>query len=130
MGVHLLNVVFPLNLQHTRMDVLDSFRNGKHHVLVATDIAGRGLDIKTVKTVISYDAAKDIETHVHRVGRTGRAGDKEGVAITLLNKNEVRFASQLVQSFTLAGQPIPPHLYELAMKVRLAISISCQRLKG
>lgn len=70
--------------QASRMQVLKGYREGVHHVLVATDVAARGLDIKSVKTVINYDAAKDNDTHVHRVGRTGRAGDKEGVAYTLL----------------------------------------------
>ena len=53
-------------LQYTRMHVLDGFRSGAHHVLVATDVAARGLDIKTLRTVVNYDAAKDIDTHVHR----------------------------------------------------------------
>ena len=43
-------------------------------MLVATDVAARGLDIRSIKTVVNYDAAKEIDTHVHRVGRTGRAG--------------------------------------------------------
>ena len=50
------------------MHVLDGFRSGAHHVLVATDVAARGLDIKTLRTVVNYDAAKDIDTHVHRCG--------------------------------------------------------------
>lgn len=54
--------------QYTRMHVLDGFRSGAHHVLVATDVAARGLDIKTLRTVVNYDAAKDIDTHVHRCG--------------------------------------------------------------
>lgn len=48
------------------MAVLDGFKSGVHHVLVATDVAARGLDIKTIKTVVNYDAAKDIDTHIHR----------------------------------------------------------------
>ena len=78
--------------QHTRMKVLGDFKAGTHHVLVATDVAARGLDIKSIKTVINYDAAKDIDTHVHRVGRTGRAGDKDGVAYTLLTPWQSAFA--------------------------------------
>lgn len=53
-------------LQFTRMKVLDSFRSGQQHLLVATDVAARGLDIKSIKTVINYDAARDIDTHIHR----------------------------------------------------------------
>ena len=78
--------------QHARMTVLNAFKAGTHHVLVATDVAARGLDIKSIKTVVNFDTAKNIETHVHRIGRTGRAGDKEGSAITLVSPNETRFA--------------------------------------
>jgi hypothetical protein len=55
-----------LVLQFSRMKVLDAFKSGQHHLLVATDVAARGLDIKSIKTVINYDAAKDIDTHIHR----------------------------------------------------------------
>ncbi|GAX78091.1 hypothetical protein CEUSTIGMA_g5533.t1 [Chlamydomonas eustigma] len=102
--------------QYTRMQVLDGFRNGAHHVLVATDVAARGLDIKTLRTVINYDAAKDIETHIHRVGRTGRAGDKDGQAYSLLLPGDANFAASLVESLALGGQGIPPSLHELSMK--------------
>ena len=78
--------------QHARMAVLGAFKAGAHHVLVATDVAARGLDIKSIKSVVNYDTAKDIDTHVHRVGRTGRAGDRDGVAYTLVAPKEARFA--------------------------------------
>lgn len=52
--------------QYARMHVLDAFRSGQHHVLVATDVAARGLDIKSIKTVINYEPARDIDTHIHR----------------------------------------------------------------
>ena len=81
--------------QHSRMAVLNEYKAGKHHVLVATDVAARGLDIKSIKSVINYDAAKEIDTHVHRIGRTGRAGDKEGIAYTLITPYESRFAGVL-----------------------------------
>lgn len=60
-------------------------------------MASRGLDIPTIKTVINYDCAKDKDDHIHRVGRTGRAGDKEGVAYTLITKNESNKAAMLVK---------------------------------
>eukprot|EP00798_Chlamydomonas_sp_ICE-L_P025237 gene25237-10883_t len=106
------------------MAVLDAFRAGNQHVLVATDIAARGLDIKTLKTVINFDAAKDFDTHIHRVGRTGRAGDKEGVAYTLLLPSESRFAAQLAQSLTLGSQMVPKELQELALKSRFAAQLA------
>lgn len=99
------------------MGVLDRFKSGQLHVLVATDVAARGLDIKTIKTVINYDAPRDFDTHIHRVGRTGRAGDKEGKAYSLLLPSDSRFASQLAQSLAVGGQDVPKALQDLAMKV-------------
>jgi len=54
--------------------------------MVATDVAARGLDIRDIKYVINYDAPKNIEAYIHRIGRTGRAGDKTGQAFTLLSR--------------------------------------------
>ncbi|KXZ52714.1 hypothetical protein GPECTOR_8g109 [Gonium pectorale] len=104
--------------QYSRMGVLDSFKSGAVHVLVATDVAARGLDIRTIKTVVNYDAARDLDTHIHRVGRTGRAGDKEGRAVTLLLPGEARFAAQLAQSLATGGAEVPRQLAELAMRRR------------
>lgn len=87
------------------MAVLHDFKSGKHHVLVATDVAARGLDIKSIKSVVNYDAAKEIDTHVHRIGRTGRAGDKEGVAYTLVTPYESRFAGESWTSCMLSVLP-------------------------
>ncbi|KAL4424909.1 hypothetical protein ABPG77_009638 [Micractinium sp. CCAP 211/92] len=102
--------------QHTRMATLHDFKTGQFHALVATDVAARGLDIKSIKTVVNYDAAKDIDTHVHRIGRTGRAGDKDGVAYTLLLPSEARVAGDLVQNLTAAGQEVSAALHELAAR--------------
>ena len=60
-------------------------------------MASRGLDIPSIKTVINFDCAKDKEDHIHRVGRTGRAGDKDGVAYTLLTKNEKKEGAMMVK---------------------------------
>ena len=57
----------------------------------------RGLDIPSIKTVINFDVAKSIDTHVHRIGRTGRAGEK-GTAFTLVTPKDVQFAGQLVRN--------------------------------
>ena len=59
--------------------------------------AARGLDIPSIKTVINFDVAKSIDTHVHRIGRTGRAGEK-GTAFTLVTPKDVQFAGQLVRN--------------------------------
>jgi superfamily II DNA/RNA helicase len=85
------------------------------HVLVATDVAARGLDVNSIKTVINYHAARDIDTHVHRIGRTGRAGALDGCAYTLLTATvSMRFAQQLVANFEAAGQSVPEDLKALA----------------
>lgn len=102
--------------QSSRMDILQKFKSGTYHVLIATDVAARGLDIKSIKTVVNFDIAKDMDMHVHRIGRTGRAGDKDGVAYTLITQKEARFAGELVNSLVAAGQNVSPELMDLAMK--------------
>ncbi|KAJ2713129.1 mRNA splicing protein prp28, partial [Coemansia spiralis] len=69
--------------QEQRELALAKLRSGEADVLVATDVAGRGIDVKDVSLVVNYDMAKDIESYTHRIGRTGRAG-KKGLAITFL----------------------------------------------
>ncbi|SHI65142.1 ATP-dependent RNA helicase DeaD [Dethiosulfatibacter aminovorans DSM 17477] len=68
--------------QSTRLDVLNKFNNGIINILIATDVAARGLDIKNVEAVINYDVPEKEDYYVHRVGRTGRAGSK-GYSFTL-----------------------------------------------
>ncbi|CAG8576295.1 1427_t:CDS:10 [Ambispora gerdemannii] len=102
-------------MQSERDKVLREFKQNKFPILVATDVAARGLDIKTVKTVINYDIARDIDLHVHRIGRTGRAGEK-GTAYTLITKKEDKFAGDLVRNLESSGQPVPSDLLELAMQ--------------
>ena len=73
--------------QEQRDFALLSLKQGNKDILVATDVAGRGIDIKDVSYVINYDMAKSIEDYTHRIGRTGRAG-KSGTAITFLTKED------------------------------------------
>lgn len=73
--------------QEQREYALASLKSGSKDILVATDVAGRGIDIRNVSLVINYDMAKSIEDYTHRIGRTGRAG-KHGVAITFLTKED------------------------------------------
>ena len=105
--------------QASRMDILQKFKSGLYHVLIATDVAARGLDIKSIKSVVNFDIAKDMDMHVHRIGRTGRAGDKDGVAYTLITLKEARFAGELVNSLVAAGQNVSVELMDLAMKVTM-----------
>lgn len=105
--------------QASRMEILQQFKSGTYHVLIATDVAARGLDIKSIKSVVNFDIAKDMDMHVHRIGRTGRAGDKDGTAYTLITQKEARFAGELVNSLIAAGQNVSVELMDLAMKVLL-----------
>lgn len=102
--------------QASRVEVLQKFKSGTYHVLIATDVAARGLDIKSIKSVVNFDIAKDMDMHVHRIGRTGRAGDKDGTAYTLITQKESRFAGELVNSLIAAGQNVSVELMDLAMK--------------
>jgi len=74
--------------QDARIRVLNRFKKNQVKVLVATDVAARGLDIEDISHVINYDLPYDVEYYVHRIGRTGRAG-KSGIAITLLTPAEL-----------------------------------------
>jgi ATP-dependent RNA helicase DeaD len=78
------------DLSQTQRDrVMKKFRDGKLDILIATDVAARGLDIDHISHVINYDIPQDPESYVHRIGRTGRAG-KKGVAITFIQPREYR----------------------------------------
>jgi ATP-independent RNA helicase DbpA len=89
--------------QRDRDEVLVRFANHSCAVLVATDVAARGLDIAALPLVISYDIAHDPETHTHRIGRTGRAG-QTGLAITLCSPRERPKAANIEE---LNGTPLP-----------------------
>ncbi|MFN4307515.1 DEAD/DEAH box helicase [Sulfurihydrogenibium azorense] len=82
--------------QKKRETVLHNFRTGKLKILVATDVAARGLDIKGVELVINYGLPKNAESYVHRIGRTGRAG-KEGTAISIPTPSEDKYLQQILQ---------------------------------
>lgn len=74
--------------QRERKKALDGFKNGDFEILIATDVAGRGLDISGISHVVNYDVPRNAENYVHRIGRTGRA-NTEGDAITLFAADEM-----------------------------------------
>ncbi|XP_054462774.1 ATP-dependent RNA helicase DDX42 [Anoplopoma fimbria] len=112
---------YSLGLLHGDMDqsernkVISDFKKKNLPVLVATDVAARGLDIPSIRTVVNYDVARDIDTHTHRIGRTGRAGEK-GVAYTLLTNKDTTFAGDLVRNLEGANQAVSKELMDLAMQ--------------
>lgn len=91
-----------------RMQAIEGFKSGRFRVLVATDVAARGIDIKNIELVINYDLPDDIENYVHRIGRTGRANEK-GHAITFASPDQgksVRSIELMIKS------SIPQGVYE------------------
>ncbi|MBI5794491.1 DEAD/DEAH box helicase [Candidatus Uhrbacteria bacterium] len=85
--------------QHQRQDALKGFSNGRYRVLVATDIAARGIDVKNIELVLNYDLPDHTEDYVHRIGRTGRAG-LSGKAISLADpaqKGDIRQIERLIR---------------------------------
>ncbi|GFE54633.1 DEAD-family helicase [Babesia ovis] len=95
--------------QDIREGALESFKEGEYDILVATDVVGRGLDVKGVTAVINFDMPKDIQTYTHRIGRTGRAGAK-GLAISLVTEEDSHLFYDLKQQLISTGNNIPPEL--------------------
>jgi superfamily II DNA/RNA helicase len=102
--------------QGAREQALRAFRNGKVDVLVATDVAARGIDVADVTHVINWECPDDEKTYLHRIGRTGRAG-KDGVAITLVDWDDMHRWKMINQALGLSfAEPVEtysssPHLY-------------------
>ena len=96
-----------------RERALRSFKSGATPILVATDVASRGLDIPHVSHVINFDLPKDIDDYVHRIGRTGRAG-KSGLATAFFSDKNTPLAKALVELMKEANQEVPSWLAEYA----------------
>ena len=113
-GKHSVAVMHSNRTQRERVEALEGFKSGKYEIMVATDIAARGIDIAGVSHVINYDVPEHPEDYVHRIGRTGRA-QNVGDAFTLMNGEELA-SLQAIERFM--GQKIPrlkldnfPYLY-------------------
>lgn len=103
--------------QEQRELALSQLKSGASQVLVATDVAGRGIDVQNVSLVINFDMAKNIEDYTHRIGRTGRAG-KSGVAVTFLSSYDTDVyydLKQMLTKSTLATIPNELKNHEAAM---------------
>lgn len=99
--------------QPEREWVLKEFRSGKAPILLATDVASRGLDIPDISFVINYDYPNSGEDYIHRIGRTARA-ERTGTAYTFFTSANGKNAAELVQVMEEAHQTVPPKLYDLA----------------
>nr|CAB3473300.1 unnamed protein product [Digitaria exilis] len=101
--------------QSEREKVLNHFRSGRSPILVATDVAARGLDIKDIRVVINYDFPTGVEDYVHRIGRTGRAG-ATGVAYTFFCDQDSKYATDLIKILEGANQKVPRDLEDMASR--------------
>uniref|UniRef100_A0A0N5AVV6 RNA helicase n=1 Tax=Syphacia muris TaxID=451379 RepID=A0A0N5AVV6_9BILA len=103
--------------QKDRHTGVDAFRRGEKDVLVATDVASKGLDFENIQHVINFDMPEDIENYVHRIGRTGRSG-KKGMATTFVNRrSDISVLQDLRALLIEAGQELPVFLKELGGEV-------------
>jgi ATP-dependent RNA helicase RhlE len=85
------------------VEALENFREGQHRILVATDIAGRGIDVPGITHVINFDMPETVEEYVHRAGRTARA-DASGIVSTIATWQDLRMAAEIEAAI---GQTIP-----------------------
>ena len=93
--------------QQRRMNILKKFKEGRLDILVATDVAARGLDISGVTHVYNYDIPQDPESYVHRIGRTGRAGH-HGVSVTFVTPNEMEYLRVIERLTKKRMEPLRP----------------------
>ena len=106
--------------------MLREFRSGETPILVATDIAARGIDVKDVQLVINYDLPEEPEVYVHRIGRTARAG-AAGQAIALCSPDEIKKARDVHK---LLGRLLPVHASSAAVPSELQTVPGTQRDRG
>ncbi len=109
--------------QGQRNQVIRKFKNKDIDIVVATDVAARGIDIANLTHVINLTLPEDHESYVHRVGRTGRAG-KEGIAITFVGKNEVRLIQMIQRKFSVTINQIAVPSRDEIVKGRVAQAAS------
>ena len=104
--------------QSQRNLVIKKFKNQELTILVATDVAARGIDVPNLTHVVNYSIPEDHESYIHRIGRTGRAG-KEGTAITLVTKSDLRTIQYIERKFSIIISPIEVPNREMILKARL-----------
>ncbi|KAM0681302.1 hypothetical protein GINT2_000501 [Glugoides intestinalis] len=104
--------------QAIRDSVIQSFKTGRRSILIATDVAARGLDVKDVKLVINYDFPKNIEDYVHRIGRTARGNTLEGLAYTMLVSDDMGNGKKLIEVLKQSNQEVSRELEDAVMRMK------------
>ncbi|XP_070555807.1 probable ATP-dependent RNA helicase DDX43 [Ptychodera flava] len=99
--------------QIDREQALEDFKTGAVRILIATDVASRGLDIKDITHVLNFDFPHNMEEYVHRVGRTGRAG-RSGISLTLMTRSDWQSAGKLIKILEEASQEVPDEVVSMA----------------
>ncbi len=99
--------------QCDREEALADFKESRVRILIATDVASRGIDVKDITRVINYDFPRNIEEYVHRVGRTGRAG-RSGASITFMAREDWKHAKELIEILKQGEQEVPQALIDMA----------------
>ena len=95
--------------QSERNSVMEKFKTGKVPILIATDVIGRGIDFPDVSYIFNYDTPKNLDDYIHRIGRTGRCGNK-GKAISFINENSIPIISSLYKLLKKYKKEIPDFL--------------------
>ncbi|KAJ2508368.1 RNA-dependent ATPase [Coemansia sp. RSA 2052] len=103
--------------QNQRIDAIESFRSGKIPLLIATDVAARGLDVPDVEYVINYTFPLTIDEYTHRCGRTARAG-KSGIAHTFFSEEDKSHSGELINVLKQANMPVPDSLFKFGTTVK------------
>merc|ERR1712129_163959 len=103
--------------QDMREDVVKRFRNGEYEMLIASNVASRGLDFPDIRLVVQFELPKTVEIYTHRIGRTGRNG-QSGMALSFWDTADWRLSKRLTEFLRLNFQAVPTWLDDMANGVR------------
>jgi ATP-dependent RNA helicase DDX52/ROK1 len=98
--------------KHERDEIIKQFRTGDIFVLICTDLMARGIDFKTVNSVINFDFPTSLVSYIHRVGRTGRAG-RAGTATTYFTDDDVPYVKLIANLMKKSGHEVPEWMFNL-----------------
>ena len=105
--------------QGDREQALEDLKSGNVKIMIATDVASRGLDIDDITHILNLDFPRTVEEYVHRIGRTGRAG-RTGTSITIMSREDWRHAEELIKILEEASQEVPDELRDMARRFKVA----------